>query len=57
MLMRSIAWSSLKACGVQLMKSKGRRRGVVALARKIAFVVHCMGADGSDFRRGSEAAT
>jgi transposase len=56
MLMRSIAWSSLKAWGVRLMKTKGRRRAVVAVARKIAVVLHRMWVDGSDFRRGSEAA-
>ena len=56
MLMRSIAWSSLKAWGVRLMKTKGRRRAVVAVARKIAVVLHRMWADGTDFRLGSEVA-
>jgi len=56
MLMRSIAWSSLKAWGVRLMKTKGRRRAIVAVARKIAVVLHRMWVDGSDFRRGAEAA-
>jgi hypothetical protein len=52
MLMRSIAWSSLKAWGVRLMKTKGRRRAIVAVARKIAVVLHRMWVDGSDFRQG-----
>jgi transposase len=56
MLMRSITWTSLKAWGVRLMKTKGRRRAIVALARKIAVVLHRMWVDGSDFRHGSEAA-
>ena len=56
MLMRSITWSSLKAWGVRLMKAKGRRRAIVAVARKIAVVLHRMWVDGSDFRHGSEAA-
>lgn len=56
MLMRSITWSSLKAWGVKLMKTKGRRRALVALARKIAVVLHRMWVDGSEFRLGSEAA-
>jgi transposase len=56
MLMRSIAWSSLKAWGMRLMKTKGRRRAIVAVARKIAVVLHRMWVDGSDFRHGSEAA-
>ncbi|QEL26922.1 IS110 family transposase (plasmid) [Bosea sp. F3-2] len=55
MLMRSITWSSLKAWGVRLMKAKGRRRAVVAVARKIAVVLHRMWVDGTDFRLGSEA--
>ena len=54
MLMRSITWSSLKAWGVKLMKTKGRRRAIVAVARKIAVVLHRMWADGSDFRLGSQ---
>lgn len=38
------------------MKTKGRRRAIVALARKIAVVVHRMWIEGPDFRPGSEAA-
>ena len=56
MLMRSIAWSSLKAWGVKLMKTKGRHRAIVAVARKIAVVLHRMWIDGSDFRLGSQEA-
>jgi len=56
MLTRSIRWSVLKAWGVRLMKTKGRRRAIVAVARKIAVVLHRMWADGADFRLGSEAA-
>lgn len=56
MLMRSIAWSSLKAWGMRLMKTKGRRRAIVAVARKIAVVLHRMWVDGTEFRLGSEAA-
>ena len=52
----SIAWSSLKAWGVKLMKTKGRRRAIVAVARKIAVVLHRMWIDGSDFRLGSQEA-
>ena len=56
LLMRSISWSRLKAWGVRLMKIKGRRRAVVAVARKIAVVLHRMWVDGADFRLGSEVA-
>lgn len=56
MLMRSIKWSSLKAWGMRLMKTKGSRRAIVAVARKIAVVLHRMWVDGTEFRLGSEAA-
>ncbi|MBB3149442.1 transposase [Phyllobacterium trifolii] len=55
MLMRSVAWNSLKAWGVRLMKTKGRRRAIVAVARKIAVVLHRMWIDGTELRFGSEA--
>ena len=54
MLMRSIAWHSLKAWSVKLMQTKGRRRAIVAAARKIAVMLHRMWIDGSDFRLGSQ---
>ena len=38
------------------MKAKGRRRAIVAVARKIAVLLHRMWVDGTDFRHGSEAA-
>jgi transposase len=57
MLMRSIAWSSLKVWGVRLIKTKGRRRAVVAVARKIAVILHRMWVDGSEFHLGSREAT
>lgn len=47
---------SLRAWSVRLMKTKRRRRAIVALARKIADVLPRMWVDGSDFRPGSEAA-
>lgn len=53
MLMRSIRWSGLKAWGVRLMKTKGRRRALVAVARKLAVVLHRIWVDGSDFRSGA----
>ncbi|WP_306222324.1 hypothetical protein [Bosea beijingensis] len=56
MLMHSITWSSLKAWGVKLMKTKGRPRAIVAVARKIAAVLNRMRAGGTEFRLGSEAA-
>ena len=36
MLTRTTTWSSAKAWGMSLIKKKGRRRAVVAVARKLA---------------------
>ena len=45
-----------RACGLRLMKTEGRQRAIVAVARKIAVVPHRMWADGSDFRLGPQEA-
>jgi transposase len=52
LIVRSTAWSSLRAWGVQLAKTKGHRRAVVAVARRLAVVLHKMWVDGNDFRCG-----
>ena len=36
--------------GMRLMRTKGRRRAVVAVARKLAVLLHRMWADGTEFR-------
>jgi transposase len=46
--------SSLKAWGVKLMKTKGHRKATVAVARKLAVILHRMWIDGTDFQRHSE---
>jgi transposase len=53
MMMRSVASSQIKSWGLRLMRRKGRRRAVVAVARKLAVVMHRMWADGTEFRQGS----
>jgi transposase len=40
----------------RLMKTKGRRRALVAVARKLAVVLHRMWVDGSEFRLGAREA-
>ena len=50
MMMRSIAGSEIKSWGLRLMRRKGRRRAVVAVARKLAVIMHRMWADGTEFR-------
>lgn len=54
---RSAKWSSLKAWGVRLAKTRGHRRAVVAVARKLAVILHRMWIDGTQFRWGSAEAT
>jgi transposase len=49
LLSRSAAWSSLKAWGVRLAKTRGHRRAVIAVARKLAVILHKMWIDGTDF--------
>lgn len=57
LVIRSSEWSSLKVWGLRLMKTKGHRRAVIAVARKLAVILHKMWTDGSDFRYGSKEAS
>ena len=52
LLMRTMAGSQIKSWGMRLMRTKGRRRAVVAVARKLAVLLHRMWADGTEFRPG-----
>ena len=54
---RTQTWSSLKAWGIRLAKTRGHRRAVVAVARKLAVILHRMWIDGTDFRWGSAGAS
>lgn len=51
MMMRSAASSEIKSWCLRLMHSKGRRRAVVAVARKLAVVMYRMSADNTEFRQ------
>jgi transposase len=57
LVVRSDQWCSLKVWGIQLMKTKGHRRATVAVARKLAVILHQMWLNGTDFRYGSTEAT
>jgi transposase len=57
MLTRAGRFSALKRWGLEVAKRRGMRRAKVALARKLATVLHRLWADGSEFRFGQEAAT
>ena len=50
-LQHSSKWAqSMRNWGMRLMRTKGRRRAVVAVARKLAVLLHRMWADGTEFR-------
>lgn len=57
MLTRTTTWSPLKAWGMKLAKTRGRRRAVVAVARKLAVILHRMWRDGTDFCWGAQEVT
>ena len=50
---RSEHWTYLKAWGLRLSKTKGHRRAVIAVARKLAVILHRMWIDEVDFRYSS----
>lgn len=54
LLTRNEQWSSLKAWGTRLAKTRGHRRAVIAVARKLAVVLHRMWLDGTQFRWGAQ---
>jgi len=54
---RSEHWTYLKAWGMRLSKSKGHRKAVIAVARKLAVILHRMWIDNTDFRYNSTEVT
>jgi transposase len=42
LMTRSDKWSTLKAWGLRLAKGRGHRRAVIAVARKLAVILHRM---------------
>ena len=50
MLTRTIRWSWLKAWGMKIARHRGMKRAIVAVARRMAVIMHRMWADGSEFR-------
>lgn len=55
LLVRSQKWSALRAWGMKIAKTRGMARARVAVARKLAVILHGMWRDGSEFRWGKEA--
>ena len=56
LLTRNPKWSALKAWGVRLAKRSGLRKAKVAVARKLAVILHRMWIDGTEFKWSSKEA-
>ena len=56
LLVRSRKWSALRAWGMKVAKPRGMARARVAVARKLAVILHRMWSDGTEFRFGKEPA-
>jgi transposase len=50
MLVRSPKWSWLRAWAMKIARHRGMKKAVVALARRLAVIMHRMWVDGTDFR-------
>ena len=57
LLIRSRKWSSLRAWGMQIAKRRGMARARVAVARKLAVILHRMWRDKTEFHFGKDPAT
>ncbi len=56
LLTRAVRFSALKRWALEVAKRRGMKRAKVALARKLAVILHRMWVDGTTFRWGREAA-
>jgi transposase len=50
MLVRSTKWSWLKAWAMQIARRRGLKKAIVALARRLAVIMHRIWVDGTEFR-------
>ena len=50
LLMRSTKWSWLKAWAMQIARRRGLKKAIVALARRLAVIMHRIWVDGTEFR-------
>jgi transposase len=55
-MLRSNKWSWLKAWAMQIARRRGMKKAIVALARRLAVVMHRIWVDGTEFRWTREAA-
>ncbi len=56
MLTRTNKWSWLKAWAMKIAKHRGMKKAIVALARRLAVIMHRIWVDGTEFRWTREAA-
>jgi len=56
LLHRTRRWCALKAWGLRLAKRNGMKKAQVAVARKLAVILHCIWVDGTSFEWGKEPA-
>jgi len=57
LLTRVAKWSTLKAWGMRIARRSGIRKAKVAVARKLAVILHRMWIDGTEFQWSSKEAT
>jgi len=50
MLTRTIKWSWLKAWGMKIAQRRGMKRAIVAVAGRMAVIMHRMWVNGTQFR-------
>ena len=55
-MLRSKKWSWLKAWAMQIARRRGMKKAIVALARRLAVIMHRIWVDGTDFRWTREQA-
>jgi transposase len=56
MLVRSVKWSWLKAWAMKIARHRGMKKAIVALARRLAVIMHRIWIDGTEFRWTREVA-
>ena len=56
LLVRSVKWSWLKAWAMQIARRRGLKKAIVALARRLAVIMHRIWVDGTEFRWTREEA-
>ena len=51
-LSKTASWSRLKAWGMRIVKRAGFKRAAIAVARKLAIIMHSIWVDGTEFEYG-----